>query len=160
MKDRKSVQMKRNLIFFILAITLLLVSKCSTVIKGEIISEGNPAGNFSLSPLHCYSGERMQFYGIILSQGVNEGAVLTGIIDPIKGRIIKLRIPNSCQADDNDDCKEIFIPKESCSVYKIHLERTNVTINRIRALRGKLQLDCKFKEGGSLKGTIEFDLCH
>lgn len=141
-------------------IILFLVSKCSTVIKGEIISEGNPAGNFSLSPLQCYSGQRMQFYGVILSQGVKDGAVLTGIIDPIKGRIIKLRIPNSCQPDDDEDCKEIFIPKESCSIYKIHLEQTNVTINRIRALRGKLQLDCKLREGGSIKGTIEFDYCH
>ena len=33
-------------------------------------------------------------------------------------------------------------------------------VNKIRALRGKLELDCKFEEGGSIKGKIEFDYCH
>ncbi len=117
-------------------ISLFLTNNCSTVIQGEIISQGNPTGNFSLHPTACLSRQRMQFYGIILSQNENEGIILTGIIDPIRGKIIKLKSPNSCQSEDQDDCKEIFISKESCSVYKLTLEPTNVMINRIRALRG------------------------
>jgi hypothetical protein len=151
--------MKKNFILITTIALGFLINHCSTVIQGEIKSEGSPTGNFSLNPTNCFSGQRMLFYGIILSQNENDGAVITGIIDPIKGKIIKLKLPNSC-SEDQDDCKEVFINKESCSVYKLNLEPTNVTINRIRALRGKLQLDCKFKEGGSLKGVVQFDYCH
>ena len=139
---------------------LFFTESCSSVIKGEIIARGNPTGDFILNPTGCYSGARMQFYGIILTQTENKGLVLTGIIDPIRGKLIKLRLPDSCQSDDYDDCKEIFISKESCSVYKIKIEPTNVMVNKVRALRGKLELDCKFQEGGSIKGKIEFDYCH
>jgi len=139
---------------------LFFTESCSSVIQGEIIARGNPTGDFILNPTGCYSGARMQFYGIILTQAENKGLVLTGIIDPIRGKLIKLRLPDSCQSDDYDDCKEIFISKESCSVYKIKIEPTNVMVNKVRALRGKLELDCKFQEGGSIKGKIEFDYCH
>ncbi|MBK9502250.1 MAG: hypothetical protein KBF99_11245 [Leptospiraceae bacterium] len=139
---------------------LFFTESCSSVIQGEIIARGNPTGDFILNPTGCYSGARMQFYGIILTQTENKGLVLTGIIDPIRGKLIKLRLPDSCQSDDYDDCKEIFISKESCSVYKIKIEPTNVMVNKVRALRGKLELDCKFQEGGSIKGKIEFDYCH
>jgi hypothetical protein len=152
---------KSNLfISIILFIVIIFIGHCTTVIKGEVISTGKPIGDFNLSPKGCFSGERMRFYGIILTQNENDGGVLTGIIDPIKGKVIKIRIPKSCSQEDPYDCKEIFISKESCSIYKIAIQPTNVIINRIRALDGKLELDCKFPEGGSIKGKVEFEYCY
>ena len=136
---------------------IFFIGNCSTIIKGEIISKGKQLGEFNFNPNECFSGERMQFHGITLS--VKDGGVLTGIIDPIKGKVIKVRTPKSCKSED-DDCNEFFISKNSCSIYKINIQTTNVIINKIRALDGKLELDCKFPEGGSIKGKIEFENCH
>lgn len=131
---------------------------CSSV-EGQFVSTGEPLGAFTFVPKQCRSGERMDFHGAVLvGEGPNDGGIMV-IQDPVKGQIIKVELPGSCQPPDHEVCTEVTIDKSECSTFKVKVTRTNTTVNDIRLMDGSLELDCKFREGGSVKAKLDFSNC-
>jgi len=131
---------------------------CSSV-SGNLVSAGNPLGAFIFTPDKCKSGHRMQFFGaVILGKGQTDGAVIP-FFDPVKGKAVKIEIPGSCKAPDYEECTEVIIDPKHCSTHKISLVRTGTEVNDVRLIDGSLEVDCKFPEGGTLKGKMKFDSC-
>lgn len=139
-------------------LVIVFLFSCSTVIQGEFHSIGNRSTDFQFTPTQCYSGERLQFHGIILSEKNSPAITVVGIIDPIRGKVVKVINPKLCK--NEEDCEEIFITKNQCSVFHFVVEPTNVRINKIRALKGKLELDCDLTQGTKIKGNASFEYCH
>ena len=131
---------------------------CSSV-EGQFVAAGEPLGDFTFVPDSCRSGQRMNFFGVvILGKGPNDGAVVP-IQDVAQGKMVKVEVPGSCQPPDLEVCKEIDIKPEHCSVFELSVKRTNTTVNDIRLLDGHLKLDCKFPEGGTAKADMKFTSC-
>lgn len=131
---------------------------CSSV-EGTFESAGDPLGTFTFMPAQCRSGERMNVHGAILvGEGPTDGGVMV-IQDPVKGPIVKVELPGSCQPPDHEVCTEVTIDKSECKVFKVKIRRTNTTVNDIRLMAGSLELDCQFKEGGTVKAKLDFDNC-
>ena len=131
---------------------------CSSV-EGQFVATGEPLGNFKFVADSCRSGQRMNFFGVVmLGKGPNDGAIVP-IHDVAQGKMVKVEVPGSCQPPDLEICKEIDIKPEHCSVFQLSVKRTNTTVNNIRLLDGHLKLDCKFPEGGTAKADMKFTSC-
>jgi len=136
-----------------------LMSKGCSKTEGNLVSKGEPVGIFTFEPNVCRSGQRMQFYGaVMLGKDRHAGAVVV-IEDPIKGKMVKIEVPGSCQPPDYEKCKEVVIDPAACNVYDMAVKRTMTTFNNIRLIDGHLRLDCGFKEGGSLQANLNFENC-
>ncbi len=158
---------KRKLIWFIaipmnialIAGSFFMVKGCSSV-NGSLVAKGEPLGNFTFVPKQCRSGQRMNFFGsVLLGEGQQDGAVVA-IIDPVKGKIIKVEIPGSCEPPDYEKCKEVIIDSKYCSRYDVIVDKIPVMINNIVLTGGRLNLDCVFPGGGTAKGEIAFERCN
>jgi len=131
---------------------------CSSV-EGGLVSAGQPLGDFTFTPAQCRSGQRMQFFGVvILGKGQNDGAVVP-FIDTLKGKLVKVEVPGSCRPPDYEECREVVVEPKQCSRFAVSIRRTGTEVNDIRLLEGSMDIDCKFPEGGTLKGKMEFDRC-
>jgi predicted nucleic acid-binding Zn ribbon protein len=131
---------------------------CSSV-EGNLISKGEPVGDFTFVPHSCRSGQRMQFFGaVILGKGQQDGAIVL-IEDPVKGRIVKIEVPGSCEPPDFEKCKEVIIDPAACSVYSMSVKRTSTMVNDIHLIDGSLKLNCLFREGGSVAADMVLKNC-
>lgn len=131
---------------------------CSSV-EGNLVSKGEPAGNFVFIPDACRSGQHMQFFGaVILGKGQTDGAVVL-IEDPVKGKVIKIEVPGSCEPPDYEKCREIIIDPSACSVYNMSVKKTSTMVNDIRLIDGSVKLNCSFKEGGSVQADMVLKNC-
>ena len=132
---------------------------CSTV-KGSLVSIGKPLGDFTFTPAQCRSGQRMQFFGaVLLGKGPADGAVVA-MIDQVKGKLVKVEIPGSCKPPDYEVCNEVIIDPRQCSRYDVTVNRTSVMVNNIVLIEGRINVDCAFPGGGSVKGDITFERCY
>ncbi len=156
----------KRVIFIALGINLIMVAGffvmgkgCSSV-TGTLVAKGEPLGSFSFVPKQCRSGQQMNFFGsVLLGDGQQDGAVVA-IIDPIKGKIVKVEVPGSCEPPDYEKCKEVIIDPKYCSRYEVNVKRLPVVINEIFMIGGNLNLDCTFPGGGTARGKITFDRCN
>ena len=131
---------------------------CSSV-EGSLVSKGNPVGDFTFRPASCRSGQRRNFFGVaVLGEGQNDGAVI-GIIDQVKGKVVKIEIPGSCTPPSYEECREVIIDREHCRVFRISVRRTSSQVNDITLLDGEIGLDCAFPEGGTVKADLKFENC-
>jgi hypothetical protein len=143
----------------IAAFGFFFMGKGCSKTEGNLVSNGEPIGTFTFEPDACRSGQRMQFYGaVILGKDKHAGAVVI-IEDPIKGKIVKIEVPGSCQPPDYEKCKEVVIDPAACSVYDMAVKKSMTTVNNIRLIDGHLRLNCGFKEGGSLQANLNFENC-
>lgn len=143
----------------IAAFSFFFMGKGCSKTEGNLVSKGEPVGTFTFEPDACRSGQRMQFYGaVILGKDKHAGAVVI-IEDPIKGKIVKIEVPGSCQPPDYEKCKEVVIDPAACSVYDMAVKKSMTTVNNIRLIDGHLRLNCGFKEGGSLQANLNFENC-
>jgi hypothetical protein len=148
-----------NFAIFSIGVSFFFGKGCSSV-EGTFVSKGKPAGDFNFVPNQCRSGQLMQFFGaVILGKGQQDGAVVA-IIDPVKGKMVKVEVPGSCQPPDYEKCTEIILDPKYCSTYSVNVNRGNMEINDIFTINGNLSLDCSFPEGGSIKAKMKFSNCH
>jgi len=137
----------------------LFMGKGCSKTEGNLVSKGEPVGTFTFTPDACRSGQRMQFYGaVILGKDQHSGAVVV-IEDALKGKIVKIEVPGSCQPPDYEKCKEVIIDPAACNVYDMAVKRTSTVVNDIRLVDGHLRLNCGFKEGGNLQANLTFENC-
>jgi len=157
---------KKVMLFIAIAINLIMVggfffmSKGCSGVTGSLAAKGEPLGNFTFHPKQCRSGQHMNFFGsVILGEGQQDGAVVA-IIDPVKGKIVKIEVPGSCLPPDYEKCKEVIIDPRHCSRYDVTVDKIPVMINNIVMVGGHVNMDCVFPGGGTLKGEINFTRCN
>jgi len=137
----------------------LIGGGCSSV-GGSLVSTGRPLGNFTFTPSQCRSVQRMQFFGaVILGRGPADGAVVP-MVDPVKGKLVRVEIPGSCKPPDYEVCDEVIIDQRQCTRYDVIVNRTGVMVNNIVLVEGRVNLDCAFPGGGSVKGVLTFERCN
>lgn len=143
----------------LIAGSIFMVKGCSSV-TGNFIATGEPLGNFTFVPKQCRSGQHMSFFGsVLLGEGPQAGA-LVAIIDPVKGKMVKIEVPGSCEPPDYEKCKEVIIDPKQCSRYDVIVNKTGIMVNNIVMIDGRVNLDCVFPGGGTAKGEITFERCN
>lgn len=158
-KTRKILMMMLPLNIVLITFAFLMVKGCSSV-TGTLVSQGGAMGDFTFTPKECRSGQRLGFFGsVLLGEGQTGGAVVA-IFDPLKGKIVKIEVPGSCEPPDYEKCKEVIVDPQYCSTYDVKLDRTSILVNDIVLSEGSLNLDCKYPDGGSVKGSMTFDRCN
>ncbi len=139
--------------------SIFMVKGCSSV-TGTFVAKGEPLGNFTFIPKQCRSGQRMSFFGsVLLGEGPQDGAVVA-IMDPVKGKIVKVEVPGSCEPPDYEKCKEVIIDSKYCSRYEVSVNKTGIMVNNIVMIDGRVIVDCTFPGGGMAKGDITFERCN
>lgn len=143
----------------LIAVAFVMVKGCSSV-TGSLTAKGEPLGTFTLTPHQCRSGQRLGFFGaVMLGEGQQDGA-LVAFLDPMKGKVVKVEVPGSCEPPDYEKCREVIIDPQYCSRYDVKLDRTSMMVNDIVLVKGSLDIDCSFPGGGSAKGTLVFNRCN
>lgn len=157
---------KKKILFLTIPLNILLVAGaffmmkgCSSV-TGTFTAKGEPLGNVTFVPKQCRSGQRMGFFGaVMLGEGQQDGA-LVAFLDPVKGKVVKVEVPGSCEPPDYEKCKEVIIDPQYCTRYDVKLDRTSIMVNDIVLVKGSLDIDCSFPGGGSASGKLTFDRCN
>lgn len=157
---------KRKILFLAMGLNILLVAGaffmmkgCSSV-TGSFTATGEPLGTFTFVPKQCRSGQRLGFFGaVMLGKGQQDGA-LVAFLDPVKGKVVKVEVPGSCEPPDYEKCKEVIIDPKYCSRYDMKLDRTSIMVNDIVMVEGSLDIECSFPGGGSVSGKLTFDRCN
>ena len=143
----------------LVAAGIMFVGKGCSKAEGSFISIGQPHGDFTIVPKKCKSGQRMNFYGaVLLGEGPDDGAVVA-IIDPVRGKLVKVEVPGSCRPPDREVCKEFIIEPSMCAKFDVSVERTGTEVNDIRLLDGHIELECAFKEDGAIRASLKFENC-
>lgn len=139
--------------------TLLFGGKGCSKTEGAFVSAGRPVGDFTIVPKKCRSGQRMNFFGaVLLGEGPDDGAVVA-IIDPVRGKLVKVEVPGSCKPPDREVCREVLIEPSMCSKFDVSVSRTSTEVNDIRLLDGHISLDCTFPEDGTVRADLKFENC-
>jgi hypothetical protein len=121
--------------------------------SGALISNGPTLGGaWRLELGRCVSGQRTQFYGVDLVDKTDANKILRIVEDPVRGTIVKMNVVGQSAAR--------FIERTECTTWDIAMQPTNTTVNGIRLLDGHVALDCKFADGGTLTGRIDFKRCN
>lgn len=156
----------RKVLFVALGINLVIVggflfmNKGCSRVTGTFVATGEPLGNFTFVPKQCRSGQHMNFFGsVLLGEGQQDGA-LVAVIDPVKGKTIKIEVPGSCEPPDYEKCKEVIIDPKYCSRYDVTVNKTGIMVNNIIMVDGKVNVDCVFPGGGTARGNITFEKCN
>lgn len=127
--------------------------------EGTFVSAGRPVGDFTIVPKKCKSGQRMNFFGaVLLGEGPDDGAVVA-IIDPVRGKLVKVEVPGSCKPPDREVCREFIIEPSMCTKFDVSIQRTSTEVNDIRLIDGHINLECAFKEDGAIRANLKFENC-
>jgi len=143
----------------IVAGVLFMTGKGCSKSEGQFMAEGPPVGDFTVVPKKCRSGQRMNFFGaVLLGEGPDDGAVVA-IIDPVRGKLVKVEVPGSCKPPDREVCREVLIEPAHCPKFDVSVTRTSTTVNDIRLLDGHINIECSYPEGGVVKADLKFENC-
>ncbi len=142
------------------AIAAFFMVDCSGKTEGEIRSVGKPLGDFAMEPPACHSGEHESFFGVWAAPKLETLDGRTGFrggLKVVKNQVgeweVYVENPNSCEGFD---CPIVQVERQHCSVFDVHVQSTNTTVNDIRLRQGHARLDCEFPEGGTLTANLTF----
>ena len=122
----------------------------STSVRGEIVVRGTQAGELTLQPRECLSGDRGTFRGVDLPA---PPFVLRLAAEPIEGLAIAL-----IDADTGE--RRGIFRRPDCKTLRGDVQRTGWQVNQINDVTGFVEVDCKSREGVEIVGSIVFAHCH
>ncbi len=131
---------------------VFFVGKGCSRAEGTLTASGPPVGDRSYTVVKCKSGQRQGFRGVMLIDE-SDSIVIRVVEDPVKGTMVGVQKKETCSGSR---CEFVMFDKEECPVFDVNIENTSTTVNDIRVLSGHLNLDCAFKEGGTVKAAITF----
>jgi len=128
-------------------------------VAGKIESKGD-AGDWVLTEGTCYAGQREQYHGMIAVGPGGTGIAIKLVKDAVRGWTALINNAVGCKTElEKGGCKAIALTANECSTLEVEHATTNTTINDIRAVEGKLRIDCRIG-ASSIKGELVFDRCH
>jgi hypothetical protein len=147
-----------------LALGMLLLVACnpfkSGSIEGQLESKG-AAGNWVLSSGSCNSGQREAYFGAIAFGAEGTGVAVKLVKDPTKGWSVIVNKADTCKAGpEKADCRAIVLTADNCTKFDVDVTNTNTTINDIKVVDGKLELDCSDGPDNTIKGKLTLNYCH
>jgi hypothetical protein len=139
----------------------MLLSSCATVGLGGLASPAltgaltveRPAGDVTITPERCASGDRWNFYGVDLVDASGAGGVRLAI-DPIAGPRVRVQLPG------DEGRSTIVLDEAHCSTYRADVHHNGWTVNDFRSVDGRLELDCASNKGEHVQGVLTFRQCH
>lgn len=138
----------------LLVCSLWIVSSGCSSTEGSLTYSGKAFGKFALKPSSCHSGEHSGYFGVLLDDEEAGGQVK--VIKDQRGDMVKIIVPGTCDAEGN--CQSLRFEKEDCSVFDLDVAYTNLTVNDVRALDGRIDLACEY-DGGKTEAHFVFSRC-
>jgi hypothetical protein len=142
---------------------LLLLVACNPfrdgTVTGKLESKGD-AGDWVLTQGTCYSGQREQYMGMIAYGPDGTGISIKLVKDAVRGWSAVINRADTCKSElEKGGCRAIVLAANNCAALDVDHTTTNTTINDVRAIDGKLRIDCS-TDTGSIKGELTFERCH
>jgi hypothetical protein len=123
---------------------------CSNKLGGSAKANTKAAGEFTLSPSACYSGQRESFFGVQLEDD-KSGAKLRVIKPPADDYQVVVEAPSS---------KGSFkLVKRDCTKFDVSVTKQNSQINDIFNVEGHATIDCKSGDD-TFTADVTFANCH
>ena len=97
-------------------------------------------------------------HAALLGEGPDDGAVVA-IIDPVRGKLVKVEVPGSCKPPDREVCREVILEQSMCSKFDVTDERTSTEVNDIRLMDGHINIECTFPDDGMVRASLKFENC-
>jgi hypothetical protein len=119
---------------------------------GKVTLASQKAGNVTFAPTACSAGDNQQFLGGDFADD-GAGMILRLVIDPLYGpavRAFSMKEPNE---------RSVVFRRSECRTFKLHIERTGLTVNDVDEYRIALDVDCANGDGDTLKGSVSSDSC-
>lgn len=126
---------------------LYCVRALSQKLEGSFVAKGTSAGDWTLTPDECDSGQRRGFIGVDLSAG---DTLVRMVESPTQGPTVVINRGGKRVATLNP---------ETCKTFLRSIKRTNTTVNDVRLLDGFVELDCRLPKGGTIRGKVTFENC-
>ena len=144
------------------SIVLLLVA-CNPfregTMNGKVEAKGD-IGNWVVEQGTCYSGQREQYFGVIGYGADGTGIAIKLVKDSVRGWTAVINQADTCKTEaEKGGCRATIFAPTDCTTLDVDLVNSNTTINDVRAVDGKLRIDCS-NDKSSLKGQLIFDRCH
>jgi hypothetical protein len=119
-----------------------------SVVTGRFVNRGGKYGDWTLTPTECTSGQRAEFFGVILQS--ETPPLEARIIEDATRRVsLDIDVPGTNQALTID-----------CPGLRANLVRTHSSLNGIWEMEGDAHVDCDGVLGGHLTGDLTFARCH
>lgn len=133
---------------------------CSSV-QGRVEAHGKPLGDYVVAPTLCQSGEHQSFFGVTIFAGEDAPGTLIVVDDPVRGRMVRAVVDGSCRSegDGGHVCSYVGLEQAGCSRFEMAIKPTNTSVNDVRLIDGRLAIDCKLPEGGTLSADLTFEDC-
>lgn len=142
---------------------LLLLVACNPfregTVTGRVESKGE-AGNWVLTQGSCFSGQREQYHGMIAYGPDGSGISIKLVKDAVRGWSAVVNQADTCKSEvEKGGCRAVVLAANNCTTLDVDHTPTGTTINNVRAIDGKLRIDCA-SGTNSIKGELVFDRCH
>ena len=132
---------------------------------GRMESKGE-LGDWVFDKGLCFSGEKEKYYGAVAVGPQDSGIAIKLVKDPVKGwQVLVNNAPTCARRADAKDvveksaCKATVLTAESCKKLEADVVTTNLTVNGIKVVTGKVTLDCEAGTS-SIRGELTLDHCH
>lgn len=128
-------------------------------VTGRIEATGE-AGTWVLTQGSCFSGQREQYHGMIAYGPDGSGIAIKLVKDAVRGWSAVINQADSCKSEvEKGGCRSIILAANNCTTLDVDHAVSNTTINDVRAIDGKLRIDCANGKS-SIKGELVFERCH
>lgn len=127
-------------------------------IEGAIEADGAVLGAWRLAPDTCVSGQRQEFYGVILLDSTDARLQVKVVVDPLEGLALVATLPEGCEPGGL--CEAVVIRASECEGLSGDVRRdTSISTNSIWHMEGWVDVECRIGDG-HLRGAVEFSACH
>ena len=125
-----------------------LARRGRTRVLGSVVAERTPIGTFAVSADDCAAGQAVgtPFFGVDL-RGEGYTMRVAGSGD---GARLWLYPPSGRGA--------MAIGKHDCTEWDVRVEKTDITVNRVKAVSGRVNIRCTVY-GGKVTAFISFERC-
>jgi hypothetical protein len=141
----------------------LLLVACNPFREGTVagrIESVGEAGTWVLEQGTCYSGQREQYHGAIGIGPDGTGIAVKLVKDSVRGWTAVINKAETCKSTvEKSSCQAIVLNTTNCTKLDVDLITTNTTINDVRVVDLKLDMDCS-NGTSSIKGKLAFERCH
>lgn len=137
----------------LLALPLLcLVATGCTHLEGQFAARAPElGGTWTMTPDNCMAGSPQGYHGVRFVSEEHPGLSVIFIDDIMHGQALIVR--------DRARKIDVVFKPEQCQLLSGELRSTGVRVNGVRALDGKLQVECRAGAEGSFSGNIVFEKC-
>ena len=130
-------------------------------VTGRIESKGE-LGDWVFDKGLCFSGEKEKYYGAVAVGPQDSGIAIKLVKDPVKGWQVLVNNAPTCakeSAAEKSACKATLLTAETCKKVEADVVTTNLTVNGIKVVTGKVTLDCEAGTS-SIRGELTLEHCH